>query len=306
MRGVFAARPERHHLIVSSVEHNAVLEPAERLEREGCEVTRLNADRDGRLDFDELEAAIRDDTLLISIMLANNETGVVYDLRRVCEIAKPRGVLVHTDAVNALGKIPIDVDRLGVDLLSLSAHKIHGPKGCGALYIKRRTPVLPLIVGGAQERDRRGGTYNVPAIMGFGEACALCRNEEAGAMQHVAALRDRMEAEIAARFPTAHFIARDADRLPNTTCVCFAGSQSQALLMLLSDAGVCASAGAACSSGSLEPSHVLKAMQIDPHIAQGQIRLSLSRFNKDEDIERLLVALDEAIRRVGALDAGGA
>ena len=305
LHGVFAARPHKRHLVISTVEHHAILEPAATLARAGIEITRVGVDRQGRLDFDELQAAIRDDTLLISIMLANNETGVILDIPRICEIARSRGVLVHSDAINAVGKIPIDVDHLGVNLLSLSAHKIHGPKGSGALYIRRRTPFLPLLTGGPQERERRGGTHNVPGIIGLGQACALCHDAESESIPAVRLLRDRVESEIAARFENAHVIGKQADRLPNTTCICFAGNQSQALLILLSEAGICASAGSACSSGSLDASHVLQAMDVDPHIAQGQIRISLSRFNTDQDVDRLLSALPVALRRVDVLNSRG-
>jgi len=300
LRGVFAARPTKRHLIISAVEHHAILEPAALLEREGVQVTRLGVGQDGRLDLDALADAIRDDTLLISIMLANNETGVIFPLKQVCEVAKSRGVLIHTDAVNAAGKMPVNVDDLGVDLLSLSAHKVHGPKGAGALYIRRGTPHRPLLVGGPQERERRGGTHNVAGIVGFGVACELLCTNERDSMKRVAELRDRLERELTQRFKNAHIMGSRAERVPNTTCACFAGSQAEAILLLLSEAGVCASSGSACSSGSLEPSHVLKAMGIEPDIAQGQIRFSLSRFNTAEDIDRLLEVLPPILEKVAA------
>jgi len=301
LRGVLAARPGRRHLVISAVEHHAILEPAAALEREGVAVTRIGVDADGRLDLDALAASLRDDTALVSIMLANNETGVLFPLRQVCEIARARGVLVHSDAVNALGKLPIDVNELGVDLLSLSGHKIHGPKGVGALYIRRGTPFRPLLLGGPQERQRRGGTLNAPAIIGFGAACELLMGPERRAMERVHALRRRLETELVRRFEHACIVGGAAPRLPNTTCVCFAGCPAEAILLLLSEAGICASSGSACSSGSLEPSHVLKAMGIDPHVAQGQIRFSLSRFNSDADIDRLLETLPATLEKVAAV-----
>jgi cysteine desulfurase len=211
-------------------------------------------------------------------------------------------VPVHTDAVQALGRINVNVDELGVDLLSLSSHKIHGPKGVGALYVRRGTAFRPLLVGGPQERDRRGGTHNTAGIIGFAAACRLLPQPDSSEAQCIRALRDRMERSISERFRTAHIIGREADRLPNTTCVCFEGVEAEAVLMLLSEAGICASSGAACSSGSLEPSHVLKAMAVPPHVAQGQVRLSLGRFNGDEDIDRLIDALPAVLAKVAAVN----
>jgi cysteine desulfurase len=303
VRGIFASRPSKHHLIISAVEHHAILEPAALLERNAVEVTRIAVDRDGRLDLDALADAIRDDTLLVSIMLANNETGVILPVRQVCEMAKSRGAFVHTDAINAIGKIPVNVDDLGVDLLSLSAHKIHGPKGVGALYIRRGTPFRPLLVGGPQERERRGGTHNTAGIVGFGAACELLCERDRDSMKRVVELRERLETELTRRFKNAQVMGAAAERVPNTSCVCFAGNPTEAILLLLSEAGICASSGSACSSGSLEPSHVLKAMGIDPYIAQGQIRFSLSRFNTAEDIERLLEALPPILEKVAAVSA---
>ena len=303
LRGVAAARPRKKHIIISAVEHHAILETSERMEQDGHEVTQVGVDAAGRLDFDELAAALRDDTLLVSVMLVNNETGVVFPLGEVCRIAHDRGVLVHTDAVNAIGKTDCDVERLGVDLLSLSAHKIHGPKGVGALYIRRGTPFRSLLIGGPQERQRRGGTHNAAGIMALGRACEIMREESTNSHAKIAMLRDRLEREIAERIPTAHVIGCDAERVANTSCICFAGVGAEAVLMLLSEAGVCVSSGAACSSGSLEPSHVLRAMGIDPVIAQGQIRFSLSRFSTDEDVDRLLDVLPRVLDRVAAVNA---
>jgi cysteine desulfurase len=300
LRGVLAARPNKRHVIVSAVEHHAIFEPARVLEREGVEVTWVGVDQDGRLDLDMLEHAVQHDTLLVSIMLANNETGVIFPLKEICEIAKARGAIVHTDAVNAVGKIPVDVDNLGVDLLSLSAHKIHGPKGVGALYIRRGTPFRPLLVGGSHERQRRAGTHNAAGIIGLGVACKLVSDAREAGTERVQELRDRIECQLTSRFKFARIIGTNSERLPNTTCVCFSGGQSEAILLLLSQAGICASAGSACSSGSLEPSHVLRAMGIDPQIAQGQVRFSLSRFNTVEDIERLMDALPPILDKVAA------
>lgn len=300
LRGVVAARPSRRHVVISAVEHHAVVEPAELLEREGYEVSRVRVDREGQLDLDHLRDSLRDDTALVSVILANNETGVIYPLKQVCELAQARGVLVHTDAVNALGKMPVDVEELGVDLLSLSAHKIHGPKGSGALYLRRGTPLRPLLIGGPQERHRRGGTLNAPGIVGLGAACAVLYESGAAMMAAVGRLRERLEDELRRRFSDVYICGAGAARVPNTTCACFPGISSEALVLLLSEAGLCVSSGAACSSGSQEPSPVLLAMGIPPEVAQGQVRVSLGRFNTEADVERLLAVLPDMLRKVGA------
>ncbi|MEW6197072.1 MAG: aminotransferase class V-fold PLP-dependent enzyme [Planctomycetota bacterium] len=299
LRGVLAAQPDKRHLVISAVEHHAIFETAERLEHEGVAVTRLGVDGDGRLDLAELERALRPDTGLISIMLANNETGVIFPLREISRIAAARGVPVHTDAVNALGKVPIHVEELGVALLSLSSHKVYGPKGVGALYLRRGTPFLPWQTGGAQERQRRGGTLNAPGIVGLGMACELLRQHAAEDNRRIAELRQRLETELMRRFPNVHIIGAGAERLPNTTCACFAGLPSEALLILLSEAGVCVSSGSACTSGSLELSHVLAAMHVAPEVGQGQIRFSLGRFTTDADLDRLFEVLPRIVAKVG-------
>ncbi len=302
LHGVLAARPHKRHVVISSVEHHAVFEYAEQLEHDGYAVTRVRVDRDGRLDLAHLAESIRDDTALVSVMLVNNETGVVLPVREVCEIAARRGVPVHSDAVNALGKLPISVDELGVALLSISAHKVYGPKGVGALYVRRGTSISPLIIGGSQERRRRGGTLNAPGIIGLGAACALlCPHDEAEARRQ-RRLRDRLEAGLIERFDNAHIVGQAVERVGNTCCACFAGVGGEALVLLLSEAGVCVSSGAACSSGSLEPSHVLKAMGFDGYVGQGQTRFSVGRFSTDADVDRALAVLPELMRKVAALN----
>lgn len=301
IRGLAAARPGKRHIITTAVEHHAILECLESLEQDGYAITRVGVDADGRLDLAALRAAIRDDTLLISAMLANNETGVIFPVAQIAAIARERGVFVHTDAVNALGKMPIDVEKLGVHLLSLSAHKCYGPKGCGALYIRRGTPFRSLIVGGPQERHRRGGTLNAPGIIGLGRACELIASAPPEEHARIRALRDRLEREVVGRCPNVHVIGQGAERLGNTACLCFAGVEAEAVLLLLSQAGLCASSGAACSSGSLEPSHVLKAMGVDPHVAQGQVRFSLGRFSTDAEVDRLIETLPGVLARVAAV-----
>jgi len=301
LRGVLAARPEKRHVVISTVEHSSILEPVEQLEREGIEVTRVGVDRDGRLSLDQLYAALREDTALVSIMLANNETGVILPLTEVCRIAGQRSVPVHTDAVNAAGKLPIDVRTLGVSLMSLSAHKMYGPKGVGALYVQRGTPFRPLLYGGPHERNRRGGTLNAPGIIGFGKAAELLREDLPADSERIRRLRDLLETALAERFPQVVIAGQRAERIVNTTCACFPDTSAEALLLLFSEEDICVSSGSACSSGSLEPSHVLQAMGLDPAIAQGQIRISLGRFTMPADIDRLLEFLPEALHRVAGV-----
>ncbi len=298
LRGVAATRPNKRHIVVSAVEHHAILDTAALLERDGFQVTRLGVDGDGRLDLDALADSLRDDTLLVSTMLANNETGVIHPLAKVSRIAHARGVLVHTDAVNALGKLSVDVEEIDVDLLSLSAHKIYGPKGTGALYIRSGTPYRPLIVGGGQEQRRRGGTHNAAGIVGLGAACRILREEQRECITHTARLQKELETELTRRFDFARIIGTRAPRTTNTTCVCFAGCAAQAILLLLSEADICVSSGSACASGSLEPSHVLSAMGIEPHVAQGQVRISTGRFTTPDDIQRLLATLPIVLDKV--------
>lgn len=302
--GALAARPARRHLIISAVEHHAILASAETLEHAGVAVTRIGVDADGRLDLAALRAALRPDTALVSLMLANNESGVIFPLAQAAEIVHAAGALLHTDAVNAVGKLPISVDALGVDLLSLSAHKMHGPKGSGALYVRRGAALRPIIVGGPQERGRRGGTSNAAGIVALGAACDLAREglADAALQSRIAALRDHLERELVGRFD-AYVVGGGAPRIHNTSCVCFAGVGAEAVLLLLSQAGVCASSGAACSSGSLEPSHVLQAMGLDPQVAQGQVRFSLGRYSTRADVERLLELLPGVLQKVASVSA---
>lgn len=298
LRGVLAANPRRRHLVVSAVEHHAILDLAEVLRGEGVEVTVVGVDRDGRLDLATLERTVRDDTALVSIMLANNETGAVLPVREVCEIATRRGIPVHTDAVNALGKTPLDVESLGVSLLSLSAHKVYGPKGVGALYLRQGTAFRAWMVGGHQESDRRGGTHNAAGIVGFGVACDILRAEGDTLRAHLRHLHTRVETELTRRFPEALIVGAGAERLVNTTCVCFPDASAEAILLLLSEQGVYLSSGAACASGALEPSHVLRAMGVERRFALGQIRISLGRYNTESDVGRLFELLPDAIARV--------
>ncbi|MGD2110902.1 MAG: cysteine desulfurase family protein [Phycisphaerae bacterium] len=300
IRGTLLADPIRRHLITSTVEHSAVHRLANRLSKEGYEVDRIDVDGEGRLDFAALEAKTRDDTALISLMHANNETGVLFDVDRICRFASDRGIRLHVDAVQAAGKVPIDVKRSSVDLMSLSAHKMHGPKGVGALYVRKRTRLSPLFTGGRQERDLRPGTENAPAIVGFGVAAESAEPWVNGGVHSVRALRDEFENRVLDAIPVAHVIGRGAPRVCNTSNIGFERIQSEAILMLLSERGVCASAGAACSSGSLEPSHVLGSMGVDTRIGHGAIRFSLSRFTTPTEIRSSVDVLTEVIERLSA------
>ncbi|MCP4867533.1 MAG: cysteine desulfurase [Proteobacteria bacterium] len=299
--GVGLALKDRgRHIITSEIEHKAIIDTALGMEQlHGFEFTFLEVDSAGRHDPEELRAAIRDDTVLVSIMLANNELGNVNDIPTLSAIAHERGVVFHTDAVNALGKIPIDVAALGADLMSVSAHKIYGPKGVGALYLKRKTPFVPLLRGGGQERKRRCGTYNTAGIVGFGHAAKLAREYVTPeAVARTTALRDRLEARIRAGVDGVEVNGDSDSRLPNTTNLSFAGVDGEGLVLNLDLKGIATSTGSACTSGSLDPSHVLVALHKEPKWLEAAIRFSVGRSNTEADID--LVA-DTVITEVGRL-----
>lgn len=304
IEGALALAPGRTKVVTTSVEHSAVLEPLAALEKRGVEVVRIAVDGEGALDVGALVAAIDGNTALVSAMLANNETGVIHDLAPVAAACKREGVPLHVDAVQACGKIPVRVDELGADLLSLSAHKLHGPKGVGALYVRRGLALAPLIRGGPQEEERRGGTENVPAIAGFGRAAALAREWLAGdGPARLAALRDRLENGLVERGVVhgwGEVVVHGAGRprVPNTTNVRFDGLSGEALVTLASDEGLCASTGAACSSSKHKPSHVLIAMGLEPAQASSSLRLSLSRYTTEEEVDRALEVLEGCVARL--------
>ncbi|HEU5298972.1 MAG TPA: aminotransferase class V-fold PLP-dependent enzyme [bacterium] len=294
-----AGEPRGRHIVTTQVEHHAVLEPCRFLETRGFEVTYLPVDRTGRVDPADIRRALRDDTILVSVMHANNEIGTLQPVGEIAEAARARGIVVHTDAAQTVGILSTDVDRLGVDLLSVSAHKRYGPKGVGALYVRKGTPLARVQHGGAQERGRRGGTENVPGIVGFGEAMRIAAGmmvEEAG---RLAALRDRLAAGLA-RIEEAHLNGHPVERLPGTVSVSFEGADSEALLMALDLAGVAASSGSACTSGSLEPSHVLRAIGLPAAVAKGTLRLSLGRTTTDADVAYLLEVMPPIVARLRA------
>jgi len=297
--GTLYAYPEKRHLITTAVEHPAVLGLCRDLEkRHGYEVTYLKVDDQGRLDETELRDALRDDTAVVSIMHANNETGVLFDVEALGQIVKESGAVFHVDAVQAAGKLPLDMKSSCIDLLSLSGHKLHGPKGVGALYVRKGTKIRPLIVGGHQERGRRAGTENVASVAGFGVACDLA----AAGIEHentvVRDLRDRLETGLVAAIPDSRRNGDAAHRLPNTSNISFDFIEGEGILLLLDRVGVAASSGSACTSGSLEPSHVLRAMGVPFTQAHGSIRFSLSRYTTQSEVDYVTQVLPPIIERL--------
>ncbi|MFQ5494982.1 MAG: cysteine desulfurase family protein [Phycisphaerae bacterium] len=303
--GTLAAHPQKRHVVTTAVEHVAVRDLCRRLETQGYRVTFVEVDTAGRLDLDAFEHALTDETALASVMHANNETGVVFPIRRIAEIANARGVPLHVDAVQTAGKIEIDAPALGAQLLTLSAHKMHGPKGVGALYVGRGTRLRSRLVGGHQERDLRPGTENVAAIVGFGAAASLATGRLEQGWSHVAALRDRLERGLLQRVPSARVLGDPESRVANTTYVAFETLEAEAILIGLSERGLCASSGSACGSGSLEPSHVLEAMGIEERLAHGAVRFSLSWETSESEINRALEIVPDVVARLAAVNPVG-
>lgn len=298
IRSALASQPEKRHIVTTRVEHHAVFNLAKHLERKGYEATYLGVDGKGRLDLDELREAIRPDTALVSVMYANNETGVIFPIKEIAEIAKERGALVHTDAVQVLGKVPFDLKKLPVDFLAVSGHKVHAPKGVGALFVRKGVQFRPFMLGGHQERGRRAGTENTTGIIGLGKACELAMQNLAHENSAVKALRDKLEKGLLAAVPDTRINGDTDSRLPNTTSVAFQYVEGESILLMLDAFGVCASSGSACTSGSLEPSHVLRAMGVPFTFAHGSIRFSLSRFNTEAEVDLVLKELPPIIARL--------
>jgi len=303
IRGGLRIHPHRRRFVTTAVEHPAVLRVVEQLAAEGYTVDYVGVDQEGRLDESEWAEKITDQTALVSLIHANNETGVMFDVPRLAAVAAQKGVPIHVDAVQSAGKVPIDVSSWPVQLVSIAGHKFHGPKGVGALYVRRRTRIEPLILGGSQERLLRGGTENVEGIVGMGVASEIAMRDRAQTTENVRRLRDDFESGVRASIPYSHVTGQGAERIYNTSNIAFEGLESEAILILLSEAGVCASSGAACSSGSLEPSHVLKAMGIEERIAHGAIRFSLSRFNTRKEIDQVVSMLPDLLSRLAVLGA---
>ncbi len=301
LRGAVEAAGGYPHIITTRVEHPAVMTVCRYLGDRGSKLTELRVDSEGRLDLDELQDSIGSDTDIISIMWANNETGVIFPVEEIAEIVKQAGCVMHTDAVQMVGKMPVDVKETSVDLLSLSGHKLHAPKGVGALYVRKGTKVNPLILGGHQEGGKRAGTENVPYIVGLGRACELAAENMEEERVRVKAMRDRLEEGILASCPDVHVNGDRDNRLPNTLNVGFEFIEGEAILLMLDEVGIAASSGSACTSGSLEPSHVMRAMGVPFTAAHGSIRFSLSRYNTDDDVSHTLEHLPRIVNRLREL-----
>ena len=285
----------KNHFITSAVEHHALLHSAQRLQKEGFEVTFIPVDREGQIDPEQVRAAIRPETGLVSIMFANNEIGTIYPIKEIGAICRQAGVLFHTDAVQAAGHLPINVKEMNIDLLSLSAHKFHGPKGVGAFYCRRGIPLPSLIDGGAQERSKRAGTENVAGIVGLGAALRLANEEMSEASARVSAMRDRLIDGILQTVPMCRLNGPRHNRLPGNCNISFLGIEGESLLLRLDLAGIAASSGSACASSSLDPSHVLLAIGLPHEVAHGSVRLSLSDYNTEEDVDYILEKLPEIV-----------
>jgi cysteine desulfurase len=292
-------------MVTSRVEHPAVLNLVRHLNKNSYDATELPVDRKGRLALADLEQSLTDGTAIVSIMYANNETGVIFPIEEMGQMVKSRGAVFHTDAVQAVGKIPLDMKKSTIDLLSLSGHKLHAPKGIGALYIRKGTKLTPFIIGGHQERGRRAGTENVPYIIGLGKAAELARLHMNDENTRVKALRDRLEAELIQSCPDVQVNGDHIHRLPNTTNISFEYVEGESILLLLSAQGIAASSGSACTSGSLEPSHVLRAMGVPFTYVHGSLRLSLSIYNTDEDIDFTIATLPPIIKRLREISPFG-
>ena len=306
LKGVVQAadRAEGVDIITQVSEHKAVLDTCKRLEKPGCQVTYLRVDKDGRIDLEELRRAITPRTILISIMHANNEIGVIQPIEEIGKIAKEKRVFFHVDAAQSVGKIPVDVESFGIDLLSISAHKLYGPKGVGALYVRRKDPhveLAALIDGGGHERGLRSGTLNVPAIVGLGKGCDICQKEMMEEGERLRRLRDRLKQAITSRLDDTFLNGSMRHRLPNNLNLSFAGVEGDALLMGISDVAV--SSGSACSSATLEPSHVLRALGVSEELAHSSIRFGLGRFNTEEEVDYVADRVVETVKRLRELSS---
>jgi len=296
--GTLDSYPEKRHFITTRVEHPAIGNVSTYLSRKGYRITELSVDREGRLDPDDVSESITDETALVTIMYANNETGVIFPIEEIGQIVKAKGIPFHTDAVQAAGKIPLNMKKSALDMLSISGHKLHAPKGIGVLYIRKGTKFSPFLIGGHQEKGRRGGTENVPYIIGLGKACELAKKQIEEENTRIRALRDYLEAKLLEKIPNTLVNGDRIHRLPNTVSVSFEYVEGESILLLLSDFGICASSGSACTSGSLEPSHVLRAMGVPFTAAHGSIRFSLSIYNTKEEMDYIIEHLPPIIQRL--------
>ena len=305
IRGTMEASTERLNFITTRVEHPAVLEPVRMLKDRGYNVIELDVDSSGQIDLGQLKRVLGYGPALVSIMWANNETGVMFPVSEIADMVKSAGGIMHTDAVQIVGKMPIDLRAIKVDLLSLSGHKLHAPKGIGALYVRKGTRVAPLLLGGHQEGGKRGGTENVPYIVGLGMACELAGKNISGEMTRVSAMRDRLQKGILEKCSNVRVNGDQVHRLPNTLNISFLYIEGESILYHLSDLGIAASSGSACTSGSLEPSHVIRAMGVPFIAAHGSIRFSLSRYNTDADIDYVLESLPPVIKKLRSISPFG-
>ncbi|MGH7815961.1 MAG: cysteine desulfurase NifS [Candidatus Binatia bacterium] len=305
IRGMLEARPDKRHIVTTKVEHTAVLGLCQHLEKNGYRVTWLNVDRDGALDLDELSAALTDDTAVVSIMWANNETGVIFPVAEIGAIVRAQGIPFHVDAVQAAGKIPLKVSELPVDLLTISGHKFHAPKGVGALYVRRGMTFSPFMIGGHQEKNRRAGTENVASIIGMGRAAEIALGRITHDSAAVRKLRDQLESLLLASCPESRVNGGKENRLPNTLNISFRYLEGESVLVLLDQQGICASTGSACTAGSSEPSHVLRAMGVPADWLQGAVRFSLSRFNSQAEVLYVNEKVPSIVQRLQGFSALG-
>lgn len=295
VRSALSSNPEKKHIVTSRVEHPAIRALCHHLASRGYRVTEIPVDAEGRLDMEQYRRALTPDTAVVSLMWANNETGVIFPIEKAVELAKERGILFHTDAVQAVGKIPIDLSRTPIDMLSLSGHKLHAPKGIGVLYVRKGTKFSPFIIGGHQERGRRGGTESTASIVGLGLAAELAARKMDVENTNVKRLRDKLESGILNSIQNTKVNGDRISRLPNTSNISFEFVEGEGILLMMDEFGICASSGSACTSGSLQPSHVLRAMGIPFTMAHGSIRFSLSVYNTDDEIEFVLEKLPPII-----------
>ncbi|MGD9237842.1 MAG: aminotransferase class V-fold PLP-dependent enzyme, partial [Desulfobacterales bacterium] len=301
-RAAIESYPDKKHIVTSRVEHPAIKNLYESLSKKGYRSTFVPVDSKGKLDIDRLYDSLSDDTAVVSLMWGNNETGVIFPIEEISREVKSRGILFHTDAVQAVGKIPITVGDSGVDMLSLSGHKFHAPKGIGALYIRKGTKFSPFMIGGHQESGRRGGTENTAAIIGLGKAAELATEHlKKDGYAKISRLRDKLEQALLEKVPNAMVNGDPENRLPNTTSIAFEYVEGEAILLMMNEHGICASSGSACTSGSLEPSHVLRAMGVPFTAAHGSIRFSLSRYNTEDEIDEIIETLPPIIERLREL-----
>jgi cysteine desulfurase len=292
------SNPDKKHIVTTRVEHPAIKNLAEYLAKNGYRVTFVPVDRKGRLDMDFFYESLTDETAVVSVMWANNESGVIFPIEEIAPVLRDRGIVFHSDAVQVVGKLPVNMEKIEVDMLSLSGHKLHAPKGVGALYVRKGTKFSPFLIGGHQEKGRRGGTENVTSIIGLGKAAQLALERHEEVNTRVRALRDRLEKKLLEKIPNSMVNGDREMRLPNTTSIAFEYVEGEAILLMMNELGICASSGSACTSGSLEPSHVLRAMGVPFTAAHGSIRFSLSAYNTDKEVDFVIKNLPPIIERL--------